>query len=57
MEDFRIREFAFMIAPLVKEHVANNRERFEAFLRERAAKAETQRQNSTENPAQNGDRE
>ena len=57
MEDFRIREFGFMIAPLVKEHVANNRERFEAFLRERAAKAETQRQNSTENPAQNGDQE
>lgn len=35
--EFRVREFAFAIAPLVKEHIANNRERFEEFLRERAA--------------------
>ena len=55
--DFRIREFAWLLLPTIQEYIATHQEEYQAFLRERAAKAETLRENGTERAAKSGEHE
>ena len=38
MEDFRIREIAFLLLPVIQEYLATHQEEYQEFLRERAEK-------------------
>ena len=51
-----LREFAWLLLPTIQEYIATHQEEYKAFLRERAAKAETQRENGTERAAKSGER-
>ena len=52
----RVHKLAWLLLPTIQEYIATHQEEYKAFLRERAAKAETQRENGTERAAKSGER-
>mgnify|MGYP001623733198 CR=1 FL=1 len=53
----RVHKLAWQLLPSIQEYIATHQEEYQAFLSERAAKAETQRKNGTERAAKSGERE
>ena len=52
--EYRVREFAFAIAPMVREFVDQNPEGFQKFLREYEQEQEQKAKAAAENAAENG---